>query len=77
MFGSNIVEILNVVEQSARINKNLTERILLDAIKWSQQPHLKDLDPTEVEKEYNKWATEYQIKEFGKPISELLKEHTN
>jgi hypothetical protein len=73
--AENIANVLEAIGNLTSINAPLSMKILQDVKDWIEQhQHLKDLSPEDQEKEFNKWATEWQTKEFGKPINELLKE---
>jgi hypothetical protein len=73
--AEKIADLVLAINRSMQSNRDLTERILLSAAEWSTQPHLMNLTPIEQEQEFNKWATACQIKEFGKPLAELVKEY--
>jgi hypothetical protein len=66
--AEKIAALVLAINRSMQLNRNLSELVLLSVAEWSTQPYLMNLDPIEQEQEFNKWATAWQTKEFGKPL---------
>src|SRR3990170_3170849 len=71
---ADIPEILKKVQAALFFDPDTTISLIRDMEKWSQQPHIKNLDPVESKKAFDVWSTQWQIARYGKTIPEMLKD---